>query len=106
MRGRLEKASFGRREPERDQFLIGDTIADLDDVLRMFSSLTRISRIEAANRTAAFRTVDLVEIAKSVVELFDAAAEEKNVRIKVFGAGKPFYHRRSRFAVRRCRQSR
>lgn len=85
MRGRLEKASYDRREPERDQFLIGDTIADLDDVLRMFSSLTRISRIEATSRTAAFRTIDLVEIAQSVVELFDAAAEDKNVWIKVSG---------------------
>jgi len=57
--------------------LIGDTLADLDGVLRMFASLTRISRIEANDRTAAFRTVDLSEIAREVVELFDAAAEEK-----------------------------
>lgn len=90
VRGRLEKASFGRRDPELDQLLLGDTIADLDDVLRMFSSLTRISGIEAENRAAAFRTVDLIEIAKSVVELFDAAAEEKNVRIEVSGDGGTF----------------
>jgi signal transduction histidine kinase len=42
----------------------------------MFSSLTRISQIEAKDRTAAFRTVNLAEIASEVVELFDAAAEE------------------------------
>jgi signal transduction histidine kinase len=83
MRGRLEKASIGRREAEGDQSLISAAIADLDDVLRMFSSLTRISQIEAANRTAAFRTVDLAEVAAEVVELFDAAAEDKGGHIRV-----------------------
>ncbi len=88
MRGRLEKASIGQREPKADQSLIIDTMADLDDVLRMFSSLTRISQIETTTRTAAFRSVDLVEIAEAVVELFDAAAENKNVRLTLV-ADKP-----------------
>src|SRR5712671_6320878 len=35
MRGRLEKAYHGRRMAEDDQSLIGDTIADLDAVLRI-----------------------------------------------------------------------
>ena len=83
MRGRLEKASIGPREAEGDQSLISAAMADLDDVLRMFSSLTRISQIEAANRTAAFRTVDLAEVAAEVVELFDAAAEDKGGHIRV-----------------------
>jgi signal transduction histidine kinase len=83
MRGRLEKASIGRRDPETDHTLINAAIADLDDVLRMFASVTRISQIEAANRTAAFRPVDLVEVAGQVVELFDAAAEDKGGHIKV-----------------------
>lgn len=85
MRGRLEKACVGHRDPKSDQALINDTIADLDDGLRMFSSLTRISQIETTNRLAAFRTVDLVEIAQAVVELFDAAAEGKDVHINVVG---------------------
>jgi len=55
MRGRLERASIGRREARSDQSLITDTMTDLDDVLRMFSSLTRISQIETTSRTAAFR---------------------------------------------------
>jgi hypothetical protein len=37
MRGRLEKAYHGQRIGETDQSLIGDTIVDLDAVLRMFS---------------------------------------------------------------------
>ena len=60
-------------------------MADLDDVLRMFSALTRISQIETITRTSGFRPVDLVEIGGSVADLYDAAAEEKNVDLQVIG---------------------
>jgi signal transduction histidine kinase len=83
MRGRLEKAYNRKRDSDEDQSLIGDTMADLDAVLRMFASLTRISQIEAKGRTAAFRTVNLAEIAKEVVELYDAAAEEKGCHVRL-----------------------
>ena len=85
MRGRLEKAYHGQRIGEDDQALIGDTIADLDAVLRIFSSLTRIAQIETQARKGAFRTVNLVEIAGEVVELYDAAAEQDGTRLTVVG---------------------
>ncbi len=85
MRGRLEKAYHGQRIGETDQSLIGDTIADLDAVLRMFSSITRISQIETQARKDGFRTVNLVEIASEVVELYDAAAEQDGTRLSVAG---------------------
>jgi signal transduction histidine kinase len=83
MHARLEKARDQLREGARDQALIDDTIADLDTVLGMFSSLLRISQIEGNNRSLAFRTVNLAEIADDVVDLFDAAAEERGCRIKM-----------------------
>jgi signal transduction histidine kinase len=85
MRGRLEKAHHGQRVAEDDQSLIGDTIADLDAVLRMFSSITRIAQIETQARKGAFRTVNLAEIAGEVVELYDAAAEQDGTRLTVVG---------------------
>jgi signal transduction histidine kinase len=85
MRGRLEKAYHGQRVGEDDQLLIGDTIADLDAVLRIFASLTRIAQIETQARKGAFRTVNLVEIASEVVELYDAAAEPDGTRLSVVG---------------------
>jgi signal transduction histidine kinase len=81
----LEKAYSDLRGGEPHALLIADTMADLDGVLRMFSSLTRISRIEASDRTAAFRAVDLAEIVREVVELFDAAAEERGVHLAAAG---------------------
>jgi signal transduction histidine kinase len=85
MRGRLESASGRPRDTAADQLLIADTIADLDDVLRMFSALTRISQIETTTQTAGFRRIDLVEIGEAVADLYDAAAEEKNVDLQVIG---------------------
>jgi signal transduction histidine kinase len=85
MRGRLEKAYTAPGATERERALIGDTLADLEGVLRMFSSLTRISQIEANGRTDTARPVDLSEIAREVTELFDAAAEDKGGRLAVTG---------------------
>jgi signal transduction histidine kinase len=85
MRGRLENAYNRQRANDEDQSLIGETIADLDSVLRVFSSLMRISQIEATDRKAAFRIVDLGEMAREVAELFDAAAEETGAHLTVVG---------------------
>jgi signal transduction histidine kinase len=86
MRARLEKAYGRQRDGRDDQSLISDTIAHLDNVLGMFASLTRISQIEANDRTAGFRAVNLAEIANEVVELFDAAAEDRGAHIEAAGA--------------------
>lgn len=81
MRARLENAFHAGRDPGHDQALIGDTLAELDSVLRMFASITRIAEIESRARKGAFRTVNLAEIAGEVVELYDAAAEQDGTRL-------------------------
>ena len=85
MRGRLEKAYHGSRSSEADQALIGDTIAELDAVLRIFLSITRIAQIESQVRKGGFRYVNLADIAGEVVELYDAAAEEDGTRLIMVG---------------------
>jgi signal transduction histidine kinase len=87
MRGRLEMAYNLRRFDEDAQMLIGDTMADLDAVLRIFTSITRIAQIEAQVRKEGFRTVNLVEIAHEVVELYDAAAEQRGSFLSMTGNG-------------------
>lgn len=83
LRGRLEQAY--QRVDRDHQGLIADAIADLDTVLRLFSSLTRISQIEAREQTAAFCPVNLAAIASEVLELYDAAAEEKGTCLELNG---------------------
>ena len=89
MRGQLERAYHRKRVGEEDQLLIGDSIADLDSVLRIFGSLTRIAQIEAQTRKEAFCSVNLGEIIGKVVELYDAAAEECGTRLTVTAESGP-----------------
>jgi signal transduction histidine kinase len=83
MRGRLEKAY--QRQPDLGEYhaLIGEVISELDEILRTFSSLLRITQIEARDRMAGFRHLDLTEIAREVVELFDPAAEENGATLQL-----------------------
>lgn len=85
IRGRLEKAYCQETRPEGDRVFIGKTIEDLDSVFRIFSSLTRISQIEAKAQKENFCQVSLNEIAKKGVELYDAMAEARGVHLKVIG---------------------
>jgi len=83
MRGRLERACNQQLDLSHYRFLVNDTISDLDEILTTFSSLLRISQIEARDRTAAFRDTDLSEIVREVVELFEPTAEERVVRLQL-----------------------
>jgi signal transduction histidine kinase len=83
MRGRLERAYNRGLEPSQYDALIGEILTELDEILRIFSSLLRITQIETRHRTAGFRNLDLAEIAREVLELFDPAAEENNVTLEL-----------------------
>ena len=82
MRGRLEVALRKRRNGEADEALIARTVAELDEVLKTFSSLLRISAVEARERTVGFSTIDLAKLAAEVADLFDAAAEERGIHVR------------------------
>jgi signal transduction histidine kinase len=83
IRGRLEKAYGQQLDLDQYRALIGNVIAQLDEVLRIFSSLLRIAHIERRDRTTAFRNIDLTEIACEVIELFDPTAEENAVNLRL-----------------------
>ncbi len=85
IRGRLERAYNQPGDHEYHHGLIGDTIADLDVVLRVFSSLTRISQIETNIQRSAFRSINLFDVAGKAAELYEAAAEESGTRLKLIG---------------------
>jgi signal transduction histidine kinase len=86
VRGRLEQAYTQPHIPDRYRALLSLTIAELDDVLRIFSSLLRISRIEAQAQRTAFQPVDLSELAREVVGLFEPTAEENGLTIDIANA--------------------
>ena len=85
MRGRLEKGCNQQLDLSQYQTLVSDTVIELDEILRTFSSILRISQIEMRNQRVGFRDIDLTQTAREVVELFDAAAEEKSVKLQFAG---------------------
>ena len=60
---------------------IDGALSDIEDVLETFNALLRISQVEAGARRAAFRPIDLAEVAREVVEAFQPAAEEEGKRL-------------------------
>jgi len=83
MRGRLEKGCNQRLGVSQYQSLLNDTIIELDEILSRFSSILRISQIEMRNQQRGFHDIDLAQIAREVVELFDPSAEEKAVKLEL-----------------------
>ncbi len=88
MRGRLERAYNRQLDLSQYHALIGEVMLELDEILRTFSSLLRITQIETRDRTAGFRNLDLAEIGREVVELFDPAAEENEVTLQLAASGR------------------
>jgi signal transduction histidine kinase len=56
---------------------IGEAIGDVEGVLHTFNALLRIGQVEAGARRAAFRSLDLAEVAREVSEAFAPTAEDE-----------------------------
>ena len=58
-----------------------ECVAEADHILKMFSSLLRIARIESGSYGGTFEPVDLSVVATDAIELYQGTAEEKDVVI-------------------------
>ena len=96
---RLEAARDGDASPESVSAAIDAAIAEIEGVLETFNALLRIGQVEAGARRAAFRPLDLAEVAREVVEAFQPAAEEEGKTLArapgraASGAGRQGAHR-------------
>jgi signal transduction histidine kinase len=63
---------------ERTHEAIDAAIGDIIGMLETFNALLRIGEVEAGARRAAFRELDVGEIAREVVEAFTPASEDEN----------------------------
>ena len=73
LRNRLEA---GLAEPQERDHALEAGLADLDAILETFAAILRIAQIESGARRAAFRSSDLSEIARTVVDAFAPSAED------------------------------
>jgi signal transduction histidine kinase len=63
------------------QHAIERAIAEAEGLLDTFGALLRIAQIEAGSRRSGFRPIDLAELAKGVIEVFEPVAEDQNHRL-------------------------
>ena len=80
LRNRLEQLLVDLEDgsPYRSQVEHG--IAEADQLLATFAALLRIARIEAGGHKARFKAVDLAALVGDAAELYEALAEEKQLR--------------------------
>ncbi len=76
-RARLEDAARSAQSEADLRAAIERAQSDLDDIVKVFQALLRISEIEAGARRSAFARVDLGPLLFDLAELYAAAAEER-----------------------------
>lgn len=69
---------------------LDEAVAELTDLIAVFSALLDIARTEAATGDArGLAVVDLAEVAAMVVDLYEAAAEDRGIRLALATAPAP-----------------
>jgi signal transduction histidine kinase len=81
LRSRLEVTLLETPDVARYGEVLRETIAEADRLLGTFTALLGIAEAEAGSGRGNMETVDLAEIARSVVELYEPAAEEKGLEL-------------------------
>ncbi len=83
LRNRVETALAGPADTERYRAALEATIEESDALIKTFNALLMIARIEAGSPDGATSEVDMSAIVRDVVELYEPAAEEAGVALKV-----------------------
>lgn len=80
LRTRLEALAA---EPEPSRESIKQSLAQADGLLETFNALLRIARVESGAYRSAFAELDLSLIVRDTCELYQAAAEERGIALRV-----------------------
>jgi signal transduction histidine kinase len=87
LRGRIEMALRGPSDAETYRAVLEETIGEADQILATFSALLDIAQAEAGGPRAEMAPVDLAEILRDLVDLYEPAAEEAGIALKAEIAG-------------------
>ena len=77
LRQRLDLAQRRARSVEEWRRAADGCISDMDAILQTFGGLLRIAQIESGMSTRRFTEVDLSELLRTVIEVYQPMAEEK-----------------------------
>jgi signal transduction histidine kinase len=78
-----EQALRARSSPEEQRVALEKIIEESDSLIRIFNALLMIARAEAGNQPEGMSEFDVSAIARDVGELYDALAEEREVKLVV-----------------------
>src|SRR5690606_37938046 len=65
---------------------------EIEDLAKISEKLLRIAELESSTRRKKFETVSLNKIARDVVDLYEAVAEEQQASLLFSSTGKPDVH--------------
>jgi signal transduction histidine kinase len=77
LRQRIELAQRRDADAGALKQVLEATLGELDGILETFGALLRIAQIESGARKAGFARVDLAEVLRTVVEVYQSALEDK-----------------------------
>ncbi len=83
LRNRLELLRAEQEKTGQDPTLAEQAISEADGLLKTFTALLRIARIETRQRKDAFNDVDIRALLHDVVELYEPLAEDKGLSLNL-----------------------
>jgi len=81
MRSRIELALMGPRDAEDYREILVRTIEETDEILTMFNALLTIATTDSGTPRDHFEELDLEEVAKSTVEIYEPLAEDAGLTL-------------------------
>jgi signal transduction histidine kinase len=81
LRARIEVTLLEEPSIERYHETLQTTIIEADGLLATFSALLDIAEAEAGSRREAMAPVDLAEVVRDLIDLYEPVAEEKGLRL-------------------------
>lgn len=83
IRSRIEVALMRDLSDSEARELLEATVRDADQLIETFNALLNIARAEAGTQRAEWETIDLCDLARDVVDLYDPLAEVKAITLSL-----------------------
>jgi signal transduction histidine kinase len=87
LRTRAERALQSSRSQEALAEALGSVIEEADALIQTFDALLSIARLEAGSRSESFGPLDVCALTRGVAELYEPAAEERGLSLRLSCAG-------------------
>jgi signal transduction histidine kinase len=81
LRARLERGLAAVSADSEQYASLAAAIDDIDQLLGTISAILRIAEVDHGQRRAAFHQVDLADVAREAIDLYEPIAEQKGIQI-------------------------